>query len=228
MRHLLERCTFPSAGTPVVCAVSGGPDSTALLVLACAAGLQVEAVHVDHGLRPESAGEAAVVEATAARFGASFRAVAVHVGAGPNLEARARTARYAQLPPDVLTGHTADDQAETVLINLLRGSGTAGLAGMAYDAAYCAAKGGVVQLTKALADGQIDDKEQAFIEAEAKRLHVTKEEVDRLLERARRDALGEAWLDCMGMSLATREGALRRFNAPVDPAVKMFGFALQT
>ena len=130
MRHLLERCTFPSAGTPVVCAVSGGPDSTALLVLACAAGLQVEAVHVDHGLRPESAGEAAVVEATAARFGASFRAVTVHVGAGPNLEARARTARYAQLPPDVLTGHTADDQAETVLINLLRGAGPAGLAAM--------------------------------------------------------------------------------------------------
>ena len=44
MRHLLERCTFPPAGTPVVCAVSGGPDSTALLVLACAAGLQVEAM----------------------------------------------------------------------------------------------------------------------------------------------------------------------------------------
>mgnify|MGYP003335495397 CR=1 FL=1 len=52
--------------------------------------------------------------ATAERFGASFRGVTVQVGPGPNLEARAREARYAALPADVLTGHTADDQAETV------------------------------------------------------------------------------------------------------------------
>lgn len=113
-----------------MCAVSGGPDSLALLALACAAGLVVTAVHVDHGLRPGSAGEADVVRRAAVRFGASFEAVAVVVEHGPNLEARARAARRAALPPETMTGHTADDQAETVLLNLLRGSGLGGLAGM--------------------------------------------------------------------------------------------------
>jgi tRNA(Ile)-lysidine synthase len=128
--RLLPRCTFPAPGTPVTCAVSGGADSLALLVLAGAAGCRVTAVHVDHGLRPESASEAGVVAAAAARFGAAFRAERAPVEPGPNLEARARAARYAVLPVGVLTGHTADDQAETVLINLLRGSGLDGLAGM--------------------------------------------------------------------------------------------------
>jgi len=114
----------------VTCAVSGGADSLALLVLATAAGCRATAVHVDHGLRPGSAAEADVVRAAAAGLGAGFRAERVHVGAGPNLEARARAARYAALPSDVLTGHTADDQAETVLLNLLRGAGLDGLAGM--------------------------------------------------------------------------------------------------
>ena len=127
---LLARCTFPPAGTPVACAVSGGADSLALLVLAVAAGCQATAIHVDHGLRPGSAAEADVVRDAAARLGAAFRAEKVDVGPGPNLEARARAARYAVLPAGVLTGHTADDQAETVLLNLLRGAGLDGLAGM--------------------------------------------------------------------------------------------------
>ncbi|MBV8161204.1 MAG: tRNA lysidine(34) synthetase TilS [Acidimicrobiia bacterium] len=127
---LLPRCTFPAAGTDVTCAVSGGADSLTLLVLACAAGCRVTAVHVDHGLRPESAAEADIVAAAAARFGAGFRARQAPVDPGPNQEARARQARFAVLPPDVLTGHTADDQAETVLLNLLRGAGLDGLGGM--------------------------------------------------------------------------------------------------
>jgi tRNA(Ile)-lysidine synthase len=131
--ELLGRCRFPAAGSAVTCAVSGGADSLALLVLACHAGLDVTAVHVDHGLRPGSAAEADVVAAVADRFGAAFRSVRVDVGDGPNLEARARQARYGVLPADALTGHTADDQAETVLINLLRGGGADGLAGMRAD-----------------------------------------------------------------------------------------------
>lgn len=113
-----------------MCAVSGGPDSMALLALAAGAGCLVTAVHVDHGLRPGSAAEAEVVTAAAQRFGAAFRGEKVVVGAGPNLEARARAARYALLGPDALTGHTADDQAETMLLNLLRGGALNGLSGM--------------------------------------------------------------------------------------------------
>lgn len=130
VERLLARCRFPPAGTAVSCAVSGGADSLALLVLACAAGCAVTAIHVDHGLRPGSAAEAGVVSTAAERFGASFEARTVDVSPGPNVEARARAARARVLPSDALTGHTADDQAETVLLNLLRGAGLSGLRGM--------------------------------------------------------------------------------------------------
>jgi tRNA(Ile)-lysidine synthase len=127
---LLARCDFPGAGIAVTCGVSGGADSLALLVLAVESGCDVTAIHVDHGLRPGSGDEADVVRAVAERFGAAFEARRADLAPGPNLEARARAARYAVLPRDVLTGHTADDQAETVLLNLLRGAGLDGLAGM--------------------------------------------------------------------------------------------------
>jgi len=127
---LLARCTFPPAGTAVHCAVSGGPDSMALLVLAAAAGLTVTAVHVDHGIRPGSADDARLIEPVARAVAAALVVHTVRVEPGPNLEARARAARYAVLPGGVMTGHTADDQAETVLLNLMRGAGTTGLAAM--------------------------------------------------------------------------------------------------
>ncbi len=129
--ELLPLCAFPPAGTTVACAVSGGADSLALLALACGAGCDVTAIHVDHGLRVGSQDEALIVQAAAERFGARFRAERVEIVDGANLEARCREARRSVLGPDALTGHTADDQAETVLINLLRGTGVTGLGAMA-------------------------------------------------------------------------------------------------
>lgn len=110
--------------------MSGGADSLALLALAVEAGCEATAVHVDHGLRPGSAAEAAVVSAAAARLGAAFRAVRVTVAHGSDLEARARRARHGALGPAAALGHTADDRAETVLVNLLRGAGPTGLAAL--------------------------------------------------------------------------------------------------
>lgn len=125
---LLPRCRFPPPGTPLACAVSGGADSLALLVLAVAAGCAPTAYHVDHGLREGSAAEAAVVGAAAEALGVEWVALQAPCQPGPNLEARARSARFSVLPSPVATGHTADDQAETILLNLLRGAGLDGLA----------------------------------------------------------------------------------------------------
>lgn len=130
MPALLARCRFPPAGTAAVAAVSGGADSSALLVLAAEAGCDVTAVHVDHGLRCSSAAEAGVVASLAERFGARFVARTAVVEPGPNLEARARQARLDALGEGAMTGHTADDQAETIVLNLVRGAGLDGLAGM--------------------------------------------------------------------------------------------------
>ncbi|MFZ2068061.1 MAG: tRNA lysidine(34) synthetase TilS, partial [Xanthobacteraceae bacterium] len=129
-----------------VIAASGGPDSTALLVLAARwtkrlkAPPRILAVTVDHGLRPEAAAEAASVKRLARRLGVPHRTVAWR-GAKPKsgLQEAARLARYRLLMQaaaqsgygHVLTAHTLDDQAETVLFRLARGSGLTGLAGMA-------------------------------------------------------------------------------------------------
>ena len=131
-----EGRTAPSAKLGL--AVSGGPDSLALLLLASAAfaGL-VEAATVDHGLRAESAGEAAEVARVCRALGVEHRILRVEVAAG-NLQAEARDARYAALAgwleerklAALATAHHADDQAETLLLRLNRGSGVAGLAGV--------------------------------------------------------------------------------------------------
>jgi tRNA(Ile)-lysidine synthase len=98
-----------------------------MVALAIEAGCDVTAVHVHHGLRPCADDDADVARVIATQLGAGFRLTHVDLDAGPNLEARARTARRAALGPDAMTGHTADDQAETVLLALLRGAGAKGL-----------------------------------------------------------------------------------------------------
>mgnify|MGYP001282829568 FL=1 len=128
--ELQDRCVFPPSGTEVDCAVSGGADSLALLLLAVNSGLKVTAWHVDHGLRETSSDEGRMVFEVATDLGVKAHCVEAFIEDGPNLEARARDARRKVLPSQVLTGHTADDQAETVLLNLLRGSGVQGAAGI--------------------------------------------------------------------------------------------------
>jgi tRNA(Ile)-lysidine synthase len=129
-----------------VLAVSGGPDSTALMLLAARwrkrhrRGPALTAVTVDHGLRPEARREAAAVKRLAARLGIVHRTLR-WTGAKPStgLQRKARDARYRLIAAAadrakatcVLTAHTLDDQAETVLIRMTRGSGLTGLAGMA-------------------------------------------------------------------------------------------------
>lgn len=121
-------------------AVSGGPDSLALLLLAQSAlAGRVEAATVDHRLRPESGLEALHVEDICARIDCPHRILDIEVPLGPGgLQAEARTARYAALRQwaeargirHLATAHHADDQAETVLMRLQRGSGVSGLGGI--------------------------------------------------------------------------------------------------
>jgi tRNA(Ile)-lysidine synthase len=121
-------------------AVSGGPDSLALLLLASAAFPgQIEAATVDHGLRRESAIEALHVEDICERIDCPHTILNVTVEEGAaGLQAEARRARYAALAAwaaqrdiaQIATAHHADDQAETVLMRLQRGSGVAGLSGI--------------------------------------------------------------------------------------------------
>jgi tRNA(Ile)-lysidine synthase len=124
-------------------ALSGGPDSLALV--AVAAGLApTTALIVDHGLQPDSAQVAGTARAQALALGCvGAQVICVHVSTDGGPEAAARAARYAALDDTrgddpVLLGHTLDDQAETVLLGLGRGSGSRSIAGMrAYDPPWC-------------------------------------------------------------------------------------------
>jgi tRNA(Ile)-lysidine synthase len=125
--------------TPLGVAYSGGPDSLALLLLAEAAFPgQVRAATVDHGLREGSAAEAVLAAGVSQALGVPHAILRVTVTPGASPQARAREARYGTLGawmeeqgvPTLLTAHHLDDQAETLLMRLLRGSGVAGLAGI--------------------------------------------------------------------------------------------------
>lgn len=123
---------------PLGLAVSGGPDSLALLLLAQAAlPGRIAVACIDHGLRPEAAGEVAMVERIAVERDIPFTPIKVTLAPG-NTQMRAREARYDALARwageaelgAIATAHHADDQAETLLMRLNRGSGLAGLAGV--------------------------------------------------------------------------------------------------
>lgn len=140
----LDSALLGAGHGPLGVAVSGGGDSMALLVLmrdwALARGVALNAVTVDHGLRAEAAAEARTVAGFCAALGTRHEVLRWEgwSGAG-NLQAEARAARY-RLMADwarargigaIALGHTLDDQAETVLLRLARGSGVDGLSGMA-------------------------------------------------------------------------------------------------
>lgn len=142
VRDGIRRHALLAPGDTVLAAVSGGADSVALLVglleLREELGIGVAAAHLDHGLRgAESAADRAFVEALARGFGVPCLAESGTVPAG-NLEAEARRVRYAFLEraadtlgaTRIATGHTRDDQAETVLLRVVRGAGTRGLGGI--------------------------------------------------------------------------------------------------
>ena len=133
-----------SADRALLVASSGGPDSLALAFGAWRVGrrrrLPVAAMVIDHGLQPDSAqiAEAACGELVRMGYGdVTVERVSVEIGGGCGTEAAARDARHRALSAQgvslgatILLGHTLDDQAETVLLGLARGSGARSLAGM--------------------------------------------------------------------------------------------------
>ncbi len=228
-----------------VIAVSGGPDSTALLLLAARWAKRLKnkksprliAVTIDHGLRREAAAEAAAVKRLARRLGVAHRTLRWR-GAKPasGLQEAARTARYRLLSQaaaraglaHVLTAHTLDDQAETVLFRLARGSGLGGLAGMA-PVALIPGSGGddrifllrpLLQLPKARLIATLRAARIAYSDDPSNR--------DPRFARARlrelMPALAREGLDARGLSrLAAR---MRRAEAALEFAVGAAGAAL--
>lgn len=137
-RFVLDLLALPPA-LPLGLAVSGGPDSLALLLLAEAAFPgRIAAATVDHGLRPEARAEAETVASICESLDVPHAILTPSTPITGSFQASARSARYALLGawaqaarlPAVATGHHLDDQAETFLARLLRGSGVAGLAGI--------------------------------------------------------------------------------------------------
>jgi tRNA(Ile)-lysidine synthase len=142
VRRTIRERQLIEPGMRVLAACSGGPDSAALLLvlarLSSELDFELEAASVDHGLRENAAADVELARAQALAAGVAFHPLRVHVerASSSSLQAAARTARYAALAElatrlgaqRVAVGHTQDDQAETVLMRMLRGAGIAGLA----------------------------------------------------------------------------------------------------
>lgn len=190
-------------------AVSGGPDSLALLLLARAfRPEQFEAVTVDHRLRPESAHEAAQVAALCAKLGVPHTTLNVEVGPG-NLHDSAREARYRAMGEwalaggmyGILTAHHADDQAETVMMRLNRGSGIGGLCGIRASQPF----GTGASAIRPLLGWRKSELEAIVADAGIEAVRDPSND-DPRFDRARiRAAIGEAgWLDPLAIARSAR------------------------
>ncbi|MFT5433865.1 MAG: tRNA(Ile)-lysidine synthase [Myxococcota bacterium] len=132
VRHTILRQKLLSPGQRVAVGVSGGPDSVALTRALAALRYDLVLVYVDHQTRTETVVESAFVEALASSVGALFKRVAVEpISHSEEALRDARYGAFAQLDTDrIALGHTASDQAETVLMRMVRGAGITGLAGI--------------------------------------------------------------------------------------------------
>lgn len=238
----------PAPAGGVLLAVSGGPDSTALMH--AAASFRDAAIHVatvDHGLRPSSAAEAEGVARAAEALGLPH-AILAWTGEKPEtgLQDAARRARYALLAAHAekigaglaLTGHTRDDQAETVLLRLCAGSGPAGLAGMRPEralapgihlgrpflglpkaalVAWCAGRGIAYADDPSNADPRFARVRLRATWPALEREGLTHLRLSRLAERAARD---EAALQTIA------ERALEAASLPGDEVMRLDGAAL--
>ena len=139
VRDTIQRRALAQRGDHILVACSGGGDSVALLVLLSelreTLGILLTCASVDHGLRANAIDEVAHARMTAERLGVPFNALRLQLSRGASVQSRAREARYEALfacakecgANLIATGHSLDDQAETVLSRLLRGSGLKGL-----------------------------------------------------------------------------------------------------
>jgi len=224
MRAALETCLAQHPGlTRLGVAVSGGGDSVALLVTAAELpGVTLEAVTIDHGLRAGSRAEAGQVAALCARLGVEHQRLdwARGEAAGGNLQQAARRARQQMIGnwararglQAVLLGHTLDDQAETVLMRLARGSGVDGLSAM--EAAV--EQGGLLWLRPFLGQRRADLRD--FLRARGVAWCEDPSNEDTRFQRVRaRQAL--ALLAPLGIDaagLAATAGRLRRARAALE------------
>lgn len=229
----------PLAGCCAVVAVSGGPDSVALMLMVArwlaspeAGGARIFVATVDHGLRAESCAEAEAVGRWAAALGLPHE-ILTWPGAKPRtrLQERARAARYGLLRSHaqklgasyLLTAHHADDQAETILFRLMRGSGLAGLAGMQKTAKFgdVMLYRPVLELTKSELVAYCDSCGQPFIRDPSN----DDPAFARTRLRALRPLLDELGIDAanlarLGRRASRAERALTEYGARVRAALE--------
>ena len=187
-------------------AVSGGPDSMAMLLLAheAVAG-QFEVATVDHGLRPEAKDECALVAASCKERDVPCEVLGVQVGEG-NVQAMAREARYYALDAwgqrrgigAIVTAHHADDQAETLLMRLNRGSGVSGLAGVREKAHFMGMQLPVIRPLLSVRRSELT----ALVQSSGQAFVTDPSNNDESYDRVRmRKALADAdWIDPLALS----------------------------